>query len=141
MLASFNRIRFKTSKQPVIFKKLNRKLFCSVFKYLSTEDLSRLSRTSRRLNNLVQYYMRDLQVLVDWGDGEPILDSIEFTYVILRDYSLSKFFYPDSPFKYVKNLYLCFENLYNEKINLINWMSLRYLKLRGRCFRLSSFFF
>lgn len=121
-------------RKPVIFEKLNRKLLCVVFKHLSTEDLSLLNKTCRRLNNSVQYYVKSLQVLCfDYNeDRKEFVTSKEFNHAILRYCSPAKFFSPHLPFKCVENLYLSFNNYRKQEIDLHNLMSLKYLKIRGK---------
>ena len=48
--------------KPPIFN-LNRKILINILRYLNLEDISGLARVSRRFQNLVLYYVKDLQGL------------------------------------------------------------------------------
>jgi len=121
-------------QKPFLFTKLKRSHFCLIFKHLTVEDLANLNKTCKRLNNAVQHYMRELQVLVHLEDAIHDLNHLEFKHVILRNFSPAAFFHPFPPFKHLKSLYLSFDNgdeVISDKINLTSLTSLKYLKIRG----------
>lgn len=119
-------------EKPLIFKKLNKKLLCLIFKNLSCDDLSRLNQTCRRFNNAVQHHVRELQVLVDLDDEGRFFTNLDFKHVVLKFCSPMNFLYPHSPFKYINSLFLNFDDSEYEKINLTKLTHLKYLKIRGK---------
>ena len=121
--------------QSILFK-LNKKTLHNVFTNLRMKDLSTIRRCCKRLDNLIQDYVEELQVILN-EEHHPLpsahLESNR--YVILYEFNPDRnILYNQNlrpPFQRIKKLFLNVSEENDLKINLVQLTKLTHLKIRG----------